>query len=133
MRLPDRQQVDEAATADVDQILFEQVVAQRDRPPAEPEQREVRGVTGPLAEGGVEVGDLLGGVASRGRQDADLRPAAGALGRQPQQQLADGPVRGARGEVVAPEGEDAPDHQAATAVESASGTGRTVVFVFSPR
>ena len=107
VRLPDRQQVDQAAAADVDQVLGEQVVAQRHRPPAEPEEREVGGLAGALAEGGVEAADLLGGVAAGGRQDADPRPLAAALGRQPQQQLADRPVGRARGEVVAAEGEDA--------------------------
>ena len=81
MRLPDRQQVDQAAAADVDQVLGEQVVAQRHRPPAEPEEGEVGGLAGALAEGGVEAADLLGGVAAGGRQDADPRPLAAALGR----------------------------------------------------
>ena len=108
VRLPDGEQVDEAAAADVDQVLGEQVVAQRHRPAAEPEQGEVGGLAGSLAEGGVEAADLLGGVAARGRQDADPRPPAGPLGPQPQHQLADRPVGRARGEVVPAEGEDAP-------------------------
>ena len=107
VRLPDREQVDEAAAADVDQVLGEQVVAQRHRPAAEPEEGEVGGLAGALAEGGVEAADLLGGVAAGGRQDADPRPLAAALGGQPQQQLADRAVGRARGEVVAAEGEDA--------------------------
>ena len=121
----------QAAAADVDQVLGEQVVAQRHRAAAEPEQGEVRGLAGALAEGGVEAADLLGGVAARRRQDADPRPAAGALGRQPQHQLADRAVGRARGEVVAAEGEDAPRSAArrrsrapSAAVEIASGSGR---------
>ena len=106
MRLPDREQVDQAAAADVDQVLGEEVVAQLHRPPAEAEEGDVGGLAGPLAEGGVEAADLLRGVAAGGRQDADPRPPAGPLGRQPQHQLADGPVGRARGEVVAAEGED---------------------------
>ena len=70
------------------------MVAQRHRVPAEAEEREVGGLAGALAEGGVEAADLLGGVAAGGRQDADPRPAAGTLGRQPQQQLGDGAVGG---------------------------------------
>ena len=108
MRLPDRQQVDQAAAADVDQVLGEQVVAQLHRPPPEPEERDVGGFAGALAEGGVEAPDLLGGVAAGGGQDADPRPLATALGGQPQQQLADRPVGRARGEVVPAESEDAP-------------------------
>jgi hypothetical protein len=41
VRLPDGEQVDEAAAADVDQVLGKKVIAQRHRPAAEPEQREV--------------------------------------------------------------------------------------------
>jgi len=48
--------------------------------------------------------------------------------------LADRPVGRARGEVVAAEGKDAADlHQAATAVESASGTGAVGTAPRSPR
>ena len=72
VRLPDREQVDEAAAADVDEVLGEQVVAERDRAAAEPEEREVGGLAGALAEDRVEAADLIGGVAARGRQDADL-------------------------------------------------------------
>ena len=142
VRLPDRQQIDEAAAADVEEVLGEEVLAQRHRPAAEAKQGEVRGLARTLAEGGVEAADLLGGVTARRRQDADPRPPAGPLGRQPQDQLTDRPVGRARGEVVATEGQDAPNrsrlaglgpalpnvrvqdrHQAATAVESASGGG----------
>ena len=41
VRLPDRQQVEQAAAADVDQVLLEQVVAQLHRAAAEAEQGEV--------------------------------------------------------------------------------------------
>src|SRR5262249_51788926 len=41
MRLPDREQVEQAAATDVDQVLPEDVVAQLHRPAAETEEREV--------------------------------------------------------------------------------------------
>src|SRR6478609_5233082 len=112
------------------------MVAQRDRPAAEAEEREVGGVAGALAEGGVEAGDQVRGVAARRRHDADLRPPAGAFGRQSQHQLADGPVGRPRGEVVSTEGEDARDHRpiyAAAAVEIASGAGASGVTWAAPR
>ena len=123
VRLPDRDQIDEAAAADVDQILFEQVVAQRHRPAPEPEEREVGGVAGALAEDRVEAADLIRGVAACGWQDADLRPPSGAFGGEPQHQLADGAIRRSRGELVPTEGEDSRDHYAAAAVDIASGRG----------
>jgi hypothetical protein len=132
VRLPDREQVEQAAAADVDQVLFEEVVAQRHRPPPEPEEGDVGGLAGTLPKGGVETADQLRGVAAGGRQDADLRPCTTAFGGQPQQQLGDGAVGWARAEVVAAEGEDAP-HQPATAVESASGSGAAGTTPRSPR
>ena len=81
MRLPDREQIDQAAAADVDQILGEEVIAQRHRLAAEPKQGEIRGLAGSLPKGRIEAADLLGGITARGRQDADPRPAPSALGR----------------------------------------------------
>src|SRR4051794_13173721 len=135
MRLPDREQVDEAAAPHVDQVLGEEEVAERDRAATEPEEREVGGLAGALAEYPVEAADLIGGVAARRRQDADPRPAAGALRGQPQHQLAHRSVRRARGEVVTAEGQDAGDHRryAAAAVEIASGTGPVGSIRASPR
>ena len=105
------------------------MVAQRHRPAAEPEQGEVGGLAGPLAEGGVEAADLLGGVAARGRQDADPRPPAGALGRQPQHQLADRAVGRARGEVVAAEGEDAPHRRRLPGLEPSLPDSRVATAI----
>src|SRR5205085_12620429 len=84
-----------------------------------------------VGEGVVECGGLLGGVATCGRQQADL--GAFAL-RQVADQVADRAVAVSRGELVAAEGEDPPRvgrarggralsvHQAGT-VEIDSGSG----------
>jgi len=134
VRLPDREQVEQAAAADVDQVLGEQVVAQLHRAPAEPKEGDVARLAGSLAEGGVEAADLLGGVAARGGQEADPRPLAAALTGQPQEQLADRAIGRPRGEVVAAEGEDpAHLHQALAGVERASGSGATGTAPRSPR
>jgi hypothetical protein len=111
VRLPNREEIDEAAAADVDQVLLEEMVAELHRAPAEPEEGDVGGLAGALAEGGVEAADQIRRVAARGREDADPRPAARPLGRQSQDQLADRPVRGARAEVVATEGEYLGSHR----------------------
>ena len=130
----------QAAAADVDQVLGEQVVAQRHRPAAEAEEREVGGLAGPLAEGGVEAADLLGGVAAGGRQDADPRPPAGRArsasrsissqtARSGGREVKSWPPRARMrrtGEARHPRAArrcSSDRHQAATAVESASGSG----------
>src|SRR6185437_11286923 len=152
MGLPDREEVHHRAAADVDQILREQVVAQRHRPPAEAKEGDVGGFAGSVVEGAVEARDQVRGVAGGGRQDADPRPLTAALGRQAEDELTDRPVRRPRAELVPAEGQDAADrrrrprartvlptrrgggHQpAATAVDSASGNGAAGTTPRSPR
>src|SRR5262245_23951149 len=101
MRFPDREQIDQAAAVDVDQVLGEKVVSERHRAAAEAKQRKVRRLAWPLAEGGVEAAGLLRGVATGGRQDADPRPSGRPSGRQAQEQLAYGAIGRARREFVA--------------------------------
>ena len=70
---PDRQQVDHRAAADVDRVLRQQVLAQRHRLAAEPEQRDVRRLAQAVAVRLVEAADLVLGVAARGGEQAEPR------------------------------------------------------------
>ena len=74
---PQREQVDQRAAADVDHVLREEVLAQRDRVRAEPEQRDGRRLAQLVAERGVEAADLVLGVAAGGGEQADPRLAGG--------------------------------------------------------
>ena len=101
--LPDREQVDHRAAADVDRVLRQQVLAQRHRPAAEAEQRDVRRLAQPVAVRLVVAADLVLGVASRGGQQADARARpAGQL----EHQLVERGIAGAGGEAAAAHRQD---------------------------
>lgn len=65
---PERQQVDHAAAADVDQILTQQMLADIDPGLAEAKERQDRGLHPPPVHRGMEGGDLRLRVAAGGRQ-----------------------------------------------------------------
>src|SRR4029453_16094570 len=74
VRPPDSQQAEDAAAADVDQILGEQVRAQVAGALLAPEERDVAGLAAVGAEGAVEADHVVVGVTARRRQEADARP-----------------------------------------------------------
>jgi hypothetical protein len=72
VRAPGAQQALHAAATDVDQVLFEQALAEAARLAALlPEQGYVRRQRA-AGEGAVEAGDVVVGVAAGRRQEADL-------------------------------------------------------------
>jgi hypothetical protein len=85
VRAPGAQEADDAAAADVDEVLGEQVLGGIDAEPAvaavAPEEREVARLTAPRGERAVEAHDVVVGVARGGRHEADARPL-GAGDRQ---------------------------------------------------
>src|SRR5688572_2090983 len=120
MRLPDGEEVEHRPATDVDQVLCEEVVAERNRPLGEPEQGDVGRLAAAGGKGAVEAGDLVGRVAARGRQQADLWPNAV---EQPRHVVAHRLVGRRAAKAVTAPGEDAARRShAATAVEIASGT-----------
>ena len=74
MRPPDPEQADDAAAADVDQVLFEQMRAQVLGPLLAAEEGDVAGLAAIGGEGAVEADDVVVGVAAGRGQEADPRP-----------------------------------------------------------
>ena len=74
VRAPDAEQADDAAAADVDQVLGEQVAAQVLGPLLAAEERDVAGLAAVGREGAVEADDVVVGVAAGRGQEADPRP-----------------------------------------------------------
>src|SRR4029077_16013563 len=70
----DPEQADDAAAADVDQVLGEQVAAQILGPLLAAEEGDVAGLAAMGGEGPVEADDVMVGVAAGGGQEADPRP-----------------------------------------------------------
>ena len=80
VRPPDAEQADQAAAADVDQVLRQQVRADVRHAPLAAEEADVRGPR-PVAEGVVEADHVVVGVAAGGGQEADARLSASRSGR----------------------------------------------------
>ena len=78
---PGAEHADDAAAADVDQVLGEQVLAQVGGAVVAAEQRDVRRLADAAGEGPVEADDVVVGVTARGREEADPRPLRCAGGR----------------------------------------------------
>ena len=74
VRAPDAEQADDAAAADVDQVLGEEVAAQVARALLAAEERDVAGLAAVGGEGAVEADDVVVGVAAGRGQEADPRP-----------------------------------------------------------
>ena len=109
VRAPRAQQAQDAAAADVDQVLREQVpfdvALDRARPLVAAEQRQMAAV-GDRGEATVEPHDVVVGVAAGGRDEAHPRPrAAGDL----QREVIDELVAGLHREPAAAEREDLRD------------------------
>ena len=68
---PDRDQVEQAAAADVDHVLGEEVGLEVDRGVAQAEQGDLGGLGTPAAERAAEAVDLVVGITAGGRQQAD--------------------------------------------------------------
>ena len=76
VRAPDAHQRHDAAAADVDEVLVEQVLGEVAAQPGAlvaAKQRDVRRLAAAGREGAVEAHDVVVGVARRRRQEADLR------------------------------------------------------------
>ena len=71
---PDPEQADDAAAADVDQVLGEQVAAQVLRALLTAEEGDVAGLAAVGGEGPVEADDVVVGVAAGRGEEADARP-----------------------------------------------------------
>jgi hypothetical protein len=99
-------QADDAAAADVDQILVEQVRAHVVGAAVAPEQRHVRRLAAARREVAVEADDVVVGVARRGREEADLRPLAPGRRGQPEHVVVEERVARLHREAAATEGDD---------------------------
>lgn len=85
------------------------MVAERNRPLAEPKQGNLGRHAAPVRESAEEAPAVLGRVAARGRQQADAPPlASGERGDQ----VGEGTILRASGEVVPTDAEDAAHHAA---------------------
>src|SRR6476619_3383358 len=74
VRPPNAEQADDAAAADVDQVLFEQMRTQVRGALLTAEERDVAGLAALGAKGPVEADDVVVGVAAGRGQEADLGP-----------------------------------------------------------
>ena len=102
---PDPEQADDAAAANVDQILGEKMAPQVPRPLLAAEERDVAGLAAVGGEGAVEADDVVVGVAAGRGQEADARP----LGpRQRQHVVVEERVAGLHRETAAAEGDYLP-------------------------
>ena len=72
MRPPDAEQADQAATADIDHVLRQEVRADVRHTPLPSEEADVRW-SGPVPEGVVEPHHVVVSIAARGGQEADAR------------------------------------------------------------
>jgi hypothetical protein len=103
MGTPDADQAADAAAADVDQVLREQVLAGLARCALAPEQRQVRRLAARRREVPVEADDVVVGVAARAWQEAHPRALApGELEHELVQEW----VAGLHREAPAAEGDD---------------------------
>ena len=103
VRAPDAEQADDAAAADVDQVLGEQVAAQVLGPLLAAEEGDVAGLAAVGGEGPVEADDVVVGVAAGRGQEADPRPLG--LG-QAEHVVVEQRVPGLHREAAAAEGHD---------------------------
>ena len=104
-RAPDGEQAEHRAAADVDDVLRQQGLAQRDRARAQPEQRDVHRLAVAGAEGRVELADLRLAVARGGRQQADLGHRRRRLG-EAQDEVVEGGVLRLHREAAPAHGKD---------------------------
>ena len=103
VRPPDPEQADDAAAADVDQVLGEQVRAQVLRPLLAAEEGDVAGLAAVGGEGAVEADDVVVGVAAGRGQEADARPLRPG---QAEHVVVEQRVPGLHREAAATEGDD---------------------------
>ncbi len=99
---PDGQHVDHAATAYIDHVLVEQMVADVADPAFATEEGDVGGMGG-IAEGVVEAHYVVIGVTAGGRQEADPRPDVAG---QRAYEVVEQRVSRLHGEAPASEGDD---------------------------
>jgi len=118
VRPPDREQVEQAAAADVDDVLRQEQRAHVHGLGAEAKQRQVGRLARQLVVGGVEAADLLLGVAARRREQADARVRS--LGDVEHVRV-ERRVAWRRGEAAASHREDAPALAAHAATAASAG------------
>ena len=115
MRAPDPEQAGDAAAADVDQVLREQVLARFDRRPLAPEQRQVAGLAARSRKVAIEADQVVVGVAAGRGQEADLRAR---LARQVENELVEQRIAGLHREAAAAEADDLAHSSSSTRVNA---------------